>query len=93
MQEASKPARPATSALARREVWMLLAGLLFLGVLLRLWPRMADVPLWLLLPAAALLLLAVLAFGAWQWQQSPKGLIPAQPFSHAAAQHGAEDDD
>ncbi len=61
MQEASKPARPATSALARREVWMLLAGLLFLGVLLRLWPRMADVPLWLLLPAAALLLLAVLA--------------------------------
>ncbi|MGM9424891.1 cytochrome b/b6 domain-containing protein [Hydrogenophaga sp. MI9] len=42
---------------------------------------------------AGLVLLAVLAFGAWQWQQSPKGLIPAQPFSHAAAQHGAEDDD
>lgn len=42
---------------------------------------------------AALLLLAVLAFGAWQWQQSPKGLIPSQPFSHVAAQHGGEDDD
>ena len=42
---------------------------------------------------AALLLLAVLAFGAWQWQQSPRGLVPSQPFGHAAAQHGVEDDD
>lgn len=42
---------------------------------------------------AVLLLLAVLAFGAWQWQQSPKGLIPSQPFGHAAAQSGDGDDD
>lgn len=42
---------------------------------------------------AALLLLAVLAFGAWQWQQSPRGLIPAQPFGHtSAAQHDGDDD-
>ena len=25
---------------------------------------------------AAVVLLAVLAFGAWQWQDSPRGLIP-----------------
>ena len=30
---------------------------------------------------AALLLLAVLAFGAWQWQQSPQGLVPGQPWA------------
>lgn len=35
---------------------------------------------------AALLLLAVLAFGAWQWQQSPSGLIPASAWGSAAAE-------
>jgi cytochrome b len=30
---------------------------------------------------AALLLLSVLAFGAWQWQQSPSGLIPGTAWS------------
>jgi len=43
---------------------------------------------------AALLLLAVLAFGAWMASTSPQGLIPAQ---HSAAPggggHGAQDDD
>jgi len=34
---------------------------------------------------AALLLLAVLAFTAWQWQESPAGLIPAQPWSTGAS--------
>lgn len=41
---------------------------------------------------AALLLLSVLAFMGWQWQQSPQGLIPAQ----TSAQHGSDwrrDDD
>ena len=40
-----------------------------------------------------LLLLAVLAFGAWEWQQSPNGLIPAQPWSAAGEDHGDRDDD
>lgn len=35
---------------------------------------------------AALMLLAVLAFGAWQWQQSPSGLIPASAWGGAAAE-------
>lgn len=39
---------------------MLLAGLLSCALLLRLWPRTAGMPWWLWLPAAALLLLAVL---------------------------------
>lgn len=30
---------------------------------------------------AALLLLAVLAFGAWQWQQAPHGLLPGRPVA------------
>jgi hypothetical protein len=30
---------------------------------------------------AALLLMAVLAFGAWQWQQSPQGLVPGQAWA------------
>jgi hypothetical protein len=30
---------------------------------------------------AALLLLAVLAFGAWQWQTSPRGLLPERPWA------------
>ncbi len=41
---------------------------------------------------AALLLVAVLAFGAWQWQQAPNGLLPA---ATAAGVHdrGHDDDD
>ena len=34
---------------------------------------------------AALLLLAVLAFGAWEWQQSPNGLVTAQALNSWAA--------
>jgi hypothetical protein len=30
---------------------------------------------------AALLLIAVLAYGAWEWQQSPKGLVSEQALS------------
>ena len=40
---------------------------------------------------AALLLLAVLAFGAWQWQESPKGLISAQALSSIGS--GQDDDE
>ncbi len=36
---------------------------------------------------AALLLLAVVGFGAWQWQLSPNGLLPG-PASHAEQSHG-----
>lgn len=42
---------------------------------------------------AALLLLAVLAFGAWQWQQSPAGLLPSQGWTHAAPDRHDDDDD
>ena len=35
---------------------------------------------------AALLLMAVLAFGAWQWQQAPHGLLPTQGSSHSTSQ-------
>jgi hypothetical protein len=38
---------------------------------------------------AALLLLAVLAFGAWQWADSPRGLLPASGWS---LQHEDDDD-
>jgi len=31
-----------------------------------------------------LMLLAVLGFGAWQWQQSPAGLVPARHSAAAA---------
>ncbi len=43
---------------------------------------------------AALLLAGVLGFVAWQWQQSPQGLIPAQGLSQTppARHHGADDD-
>ena len=34
---------------------------------------------------AALLLIAVLAYGAWEWQQSPKGLVSAQALSSLTA--------
>ena len=46
---------------------------------------------------AALMLLAVLAFGAWQWQQSPHGLVSTQAWnglmSGQAGQSGHDDDD
>ncbi|WP_291011367.1 cytochrome b/b6 domain-containing protein [Hydrogenophaga sp.] len=42
---------------------------------------------------AALLLLAVLAFGAWQWQQSPSGLIPSAAWSGGDSGHDRHGDD
>lgn len=43
---------------------------------------------------AMLLLAAVLAFWAWEWQQSPKGLVPTQVWSGASTHNvNAEDDD
>ncbi len=42
---------------------------------------------------ATLLLLAVLAFASWEWQQSPNGLIPAQPWNATGSDHGERDDD
>ncbi|MDI1272884.1 cytochrome b/b6 domain-containing protein [Polaromonas sp.] len=41
---------------------------------------------------AALLLLAVLAFGAWEWQQSPNGLISNKAWNSPAAGHAHDDD-
>lgn len=41
---------------------------------------------------AALLLLAVLAYTAWEWQQSPHGLIPANALSSIGADRGHRDD-
>ncbi|OOG81636.1 cytochrome B, partial [Hydrogenophaga sp. A37] len=42
---------------------------------------------------AALLLVAVLAYGGWEWQQSPRGLIPANAWSQVSQGDGAGDDD
>ena len=42
---------------------------------------------------AVLLLAAVLAFAAWQWQESPQGLIPANPWSAVSSGHEDGDDD
>jgi cytochrome b len=42
---------------------------------------------------AALLLLAVLAFGVWQWQQSPSGLIPNAAWSGGGSGHDRHEDD
>ena len=42
---------------------------------------------------AALLLLSVLAFGAWQWQQSPTGLIPSAAWSGGGSGHDRYGDD
>jgi len=42
---------------------------------------------------ATLLLLAVLAFGAWEWQQSSHGLIPARAWNSSPAAGQAHDDD
>lgn len=39
---------------------------------------------------AALLLVAVLAFWAWQWQQSPNGLVPGQDGSVIRTEHDAD---
>ena len=36
---------------------------------------------------AILMLVAVVAFGAWQWQQSPDGLLPSQGSSHSGSGH------
>ena len=44
--------------------------------------------LWL----AMVLLAAVLAFAAWEWQQAPNGLIPAQPWSTGASGDSGDDD-
>lgn len=44
--------------------------------------------LWL----AALVLMAVLAFWAWEWQQSPHGLIPGKGQAHVSAQDDEDDD-
>lgn len=41
---------------------------------------------------AGLLLLAVLAFGAWQWQDSPRGLVPGLGAGGALVQDGDHDD-
>jgi cytochrome b len=42
---------------------------------------------------AALLLVAVLGFWAWQWQQSPQGLLPVQGAATLAGERGHDDDD
>ena len=44
---------------------------------------------------AALLLLAVVAFFAWSWQASPRGLVPATGWAQSApdGRHHDEDDD
>jgi cytochrome b len=40
---------------------------------------------------ATLLLLAVLAFGAWQWQLSPDGLLPVAGSTFPGRSHGSDD--
>ena len=42
---------------------------------------------------AALLLLAVLAYGAWEWQQAPNGLIPSNALSLGTSGGNQDDDD
>jgi cytochrome b len=42
---------------------------------------------------AALLLIAVLAYGAWEWQQSPNGLVSTQSLSGLATGDGEDRDD
>lgn len=42
---------------------------------------------------AALLLMAVLAYGAWEWQQAPNGLLPANAWSLMTSGSGSDDDD
>ena len=53
-------------------------------------PRLVDNNrVWL----ACLLLLAVLAYGAWEWQQSPNGLVSARALSSLAAAEDRDHDD
>ena len=42
---------------------------------------------------AWLLLVAVLAYGSWEWQQSPRGLVPSSAFVGSAPDHIDHDDD
>ncbi|MDZ4102612.1 MAG: cytochrome b/b6 domain-containing protein [Hydrogenophaga sp.] len=42
---------------------------------------------------AVVLLAAVLAFGIWQWQQSPKGLVSAQTWTGLLSGQSENDDD
>jgi hypothetical protein len=46
---------------------------------------------------AWLLLAAVLAYGSWEWQQAPNGLIPSSAFVDSARNldrdHDHDDDD
>ena len=42
---------------------------------------------------AALLLVAVVAFVGWQWQQAPNGLAPAQGWEHPSPERQHADDD
>ncbi|MBA4261180.1 MAG: cytochrome b [Comamonadaceae bacterium] len=42
---------------------------------------------------AALLLIAVLAYGAWEWQQSPNGLVSARSLSSLTAGEDRDHDD
>ena len=42
---------------------------------------------------AALLLIAVLAYGAWEWQQSPSGLVSARSLSSLTAGEDRDHDD
>ena len=42
---------------------------------------------------AALLLIAVLAYGTWEWQQSPNGLVSTQSLSGLATGDGEDRDD
>lgn len=41
---------------------------------------------------ALLLLIAVLGYGAWEWEQSPNGLIPSSAFSATSRDHDDHDD-
>lgn len=41
---------------------------------------------------AVLMLVAVLAYGAWEWQQSPNGLIPANAWGAVTTQDHGDDD-
>ena len=58
-------------------------------------PCLSHQPLALPLLSEALLLIAVLAYGAWEWQQSPNGLIPAKALSSlgTGGDHGQDHDD
>ncbi|MDP3224933.1 MAG: cytochrome b/b6 domain-containing protein, partial [Rubrivivax sp.] len=42
---------------------------------------------------AGLLLVAVLAFAAWEWQASPQGLVPTSAWAGGGSGQGHDDDD